>query len=281
MVRPRTTAALRATFACLLLAGAGPAAGAWYHVEVIVFRAFGATGADSERWPSNPGTPDLHRTVDLIDPSLAFADEPPAAVAPAGSVESAAGDEPVAFQRLASGEMRLGAIARQLERSGRYDVLTHAAWRQPGLAGPSARAVNLGPPPPAQPGNPAALPVAPTVQGWVRVQSRGAMLLDADLLFDNDGVPVRLAESRKVRLGELHYLDHPLYGVLVQVTAWRTEDELEAAREAPDAVPPPAPAAVMVPGRTASAPSGPPPPGPRASAPAPDLPALPAGPMPD
>lgn len=36
---------------------------------------------------------------------------------------------------------------------------------------------------------------------------------------------VRLQESRRIRLKELHYFDHPLFGIIVQVTRIEKEDE--------------------------------------------------------
>ena len=32
--------------------------------------------------------------------------------------------------------------------------------------------------------------------------------------------PVRIKEQRQVKLREIHYFDHPLFGVLVQVTPY-------------------------------------------------------------
>jgi hypothetical protein len=37
-------------------------------------------------------------------------------------------------------------------------------------------------------------------------------------------VPVRLQETRKIKLNEVHYFDHPLFGVILQVSRMGGED---------------------------------------------------------
>ncbi len=50
-----------------------------------------------------------------------------------------------------------------------------------------------------------------------KAASSGALFVDQQPAY------VRLTESRKVRLNELHYFDHPLFGALVRVTLYQPE----------------------------------------------------------
>jgi hypothetical protein len=45
---------------------------------------------------------------------------------------------------------------------------------------------------------------------------------------------VRLVESRNIKLRQVHYFDHPLFGVLLQVTPFALPNEDPAAPTGPD-----------------------------------------------
>jgi hypothetical protein len=80
------------------------------------------------------------------------------------------------------------------------------------------------------------------LEGLVQV-SRGRFLhLDVDLLLrPADGTaPVRVRLNRRMRSGELHYLDHPHVGILVQAERYRPEPEPVPAEETPAGEPKPA-----------------------------------------
>jgi hypothetical protein len=81
------------------------------------------------------------------------------------------------------------------------------------------------------------------LEGLVQV-SRGRFLhLDVDLLLrpvDGSG-PFRVRLNRRMRSGELHYLDHPRVGILVQAERYRPEPEPAPAEDAPVGEPKPTP----------------------------------------
>jgi hypothetical protein len=191
----------------------------WFDLELVVFAREGAPGGN-ELWPDDPGLPNLD-SVELHEP------------APAGR--------------------QLGNVAAQLDGSPRYRVLLHRAWRQPtgsrartpwvrltdglqantepvldGMARLSVRrylhldldlvihrdlairapAVTTGtvaiplettPQPTAVPATPTTAPATTTT--WIRQ-------------------PFRLIDSRRMRSGELHYVDHPAFGVLALATPY-------------------------------------------------------------
>ena len=84
---------------------------------------------------------------------------------------------------ISASDLRLGGVARRLGATG-YRPLLHAAWRQPGglFLETDATVAGLGPPDPA--GTPAV---------------------------------VRIRETRRIRNGNLHYFDHPDFGVIASV----------------------------------------------------------------
>ena len=99
---------------------------------------------------------------------------------------------------------RLGPIAYTLRQQG-MNVLTHLAWIQrPGRRnGNSWRWLGAG-----------------RLSGLVRL-TRGRFLhLDTDLLLQDpsSAFPYRVQVNRRMRSGELHYVDHPKVGILLRAT---------------------------------------------------------------
>ncbi len=228
----------------LALAAAAPvpaqAPEPWYHVEVVVFEALEPQGIDGERFPTDPGVPDDAAAIGLIEDTTLFEDELDADEAGAGEPVPESG--PIAFARLAPDQHRLGGVVRRLSGSRGYRVLEHVAWRQPGFGGRRARAVRLGQPPlveqPPAPEAPAVAPIempAPEVapvEGIVRLRVGTGLHLALDLLFAAAEQPLRLTEQRPLRLGDLHYFDHPRFGALVQVSLYQPpQPEAEAEAE--------------------------------------------------
>jgi hypothetical protein len=81
------------------------------------------------------------------------------------------------------------------------------------------------------------------LEGLVRI-GRGRFLhIDADLLLrPSDGmVPVRVRLNRRMRSGELHYIDHPRVGILVQAERYQPEPEPAPAEDTPVGEPKPTP----------------------------------------
>ena len=77
----------------------------WYTVELLVFAEQSADGLQEEAWSASPGWPEL-----------------------TGTVEPGSGE----FDTLGGSSLELSAVARQLDRSGRYRTLLLTGWRQPG-----------------------------------------------------------------------------------------------------------------------------------------------------
>jgi len=159
-------------------------------------------------------------------------------------------EEPVfRFMPLAEEELELGDLYRRLRNADGYEPLVHVAWQQPGYEPEDARPLDLA--------RLAELPAR--LRGEARLyRSRFLHLaLDLELMsaprqglvapvtaVPSSGEGERLAalepdvyrliERRKLRSGELHYYDHPRYGVLAKVTPVEV-DEAGAAPAQPEA----------------------------------------------
>lgn len=217
----------------------------WYQVELIVFRYLEPIGLDGEQFPPAP-VGDYRGAQVLITELPELADEPPA-IAHAPVL-------PVAFQALTEDELGLKNAAAALQRNGNLAVLAHVGWRQPsygsglnqarrvlirdpaapppewallpGMDAPAGERPLPGPGPQAEPvtgtGDPRAAPAPPVWEGTAQLRVGRYLDVGLDLtLYHDDDVPLRLIDSRRMRLGELHYVDHPLFGVLLQVVPFR------------------------------------------------------------
>jgi hypothetical protein len=206
-----------------------------YEVEVIVFanRAFDPT---EERF--------RHTLDDFGDDTAVTLREPPVfndtgfprpepqapPITPQGSAPqpldplAVARAEALRVRVLRPEELKLGNEYRKLAAISAYEPLVHAGWVQPGLPEGDAEAFNL-----------MVLGVM-NPRGTVRVHLSRFLHITLDLTYQGksgatpafgarDGLDeIVLAPSyeiratRSARSGELHYFDHPAFGVLVRVT---------------------------------------------------------------
>ncbi len=158
------------------------------------------------------------------------------------------------FHLLPAAQYQLNGVVASLEGSGRYRLLIHIAWQQPALtrthslavrlAGgwPRAAAVNFG----SQSGLASQFNDGSFVDGSFRLYRGRYLHVLADLMLYrsqptmsppkeqsrtfSDAQQVsqtppplsrfRLSEHRRMRSRELHYLDHPLFGLVVQITPY-------------------------------------------------------------
>jgi hypothetical protein len=193
----------------------------WYQVEVIAFRHSSGLSTGGEQWAELSALPDFANTVDLIVELPDMDDEPTMRNDKAG--RSA---EPIAFSALEPREMHLAGVERRLRNSSSYEVLSVSAWRQPSFGVRRARRIYL-----TDVDLRNALGVAdiasgdltpPTrqIEGIVSIKVSRLLHIEIDYLYYHEGTPIRLSETRKAKLREIHYFDHPLFGVVVQVSPY-------------------------------------------------------------
>jgi hypothetical protein len=212
---------------------------AWYQIEIIVFSRTPKVGEQPEYWPEDPGRPDLEgaRQLDRI---------------------GAAGP----YARLPKSDLKLDGAYWSLRGAAGLKPLAHLAWRQP-ISSPGRT-----PPVYLASGTDTG---SPELEGILKVSVSRFLHVNLDLLLRRDtpagpsitpalaaandsgppeplyplGSPddyvYRMQAHRRMRSGELHYIDHPLMGVLLRIDRYRgdgrpqqsetTEDDAEAAPE--------------------------------------------------
>lgn len=190
----------------------------WYDVEVIVFEQQEARGRDAERWDSVAHLPAAEQVAPLLPAS----------------------DERIPFSQLPSSALRLQTVYQQLERAAQYKPLLHIGWRQQGLSRQEAPAVPIPRDWDRGHGNAdsehehAVLEEThiPPLFGYVRLYRERFLHVAVDLRYQRTTENVEqqypylegrepvfvMRQQRRMRSGELHYLDHPVLGVLVLVT---------------------------------------------------------------
>jgi hypothetical protein len=187
-----------------------------YKVELIVFSHVTAAGLNSETWPIPAMLPDLKNVENLMP-----AETPPGV-----------------YQVLPSSEFTLNRDAAELAKTKDYPVLVHLAWLQSGQATRESPRVHIvgGPGYDANgqvvaEGQPAQFWA---VDGFVRVSRPYTFQVDANLVLTvpknivhgltaklTQDVPVyqfTLIQSDHPKLKEVYYFDHPLFGMLLQIT---------------------------------------------------------------
>jgi hypothetical protein len=157
---------------------------------------------------------------------------PPFDAAPPAPIDplEAARAEALAVRPLAPEELKLGTEYRKLRAIAAYEPLAHVGWVQPGLPETQAMPIDL-----------KTLGVL-NPRGTVRVHLSRFLHITLDLTYQAqaavaasagaaDGLEeialapqYRLTTTRSARSNELHYFDHPAFGVLVRVTPVPTQD---------------------------------------------------------
>jgi hypothetical protein len=200
-VSPRSFARC-ALLLVLAFATAHASLAADYEVEVIVFRH---AGADPGRWALAAALPD-------------FAAALPDFAAARRLVPAEQAMQPVVpFTRLPSETRRLAGAAKRVSGAAAYELVAHESWRQPGAAGVAVYVADAAPRPAAA--DALAPAGSPRAEGSVLLQETPTRFrVLADFLVLAGDTPVRVQASRNLRAGELHYLDHELLGILLQVT---------------------------------------------------------------
>ena len=226
----------------------------WYQVEVVLF-AYTEPDTGGELWYENPGLPARRQTIGLIMETA----DPVSADTP-----DAPEDEDLKpYVSLHGQDYRLAGVRRVMASSREYRPLLHVAWQQPGLDARNVRAVRLDntrferkaaeqvevePELGQVRDEPEYTPPIKIFDGTVKLRKSRFLHLDVDFAYfpetleqpDLD-IPeqaarhgrlsadyVRLTESRRIKPDDLNYFDHPLFGLVVQVSKIITADELSA-----------------------------------------------------
>jgi hypothetical protein len=184
----------------------------WYQFEVLVFQRIASGAGSTEGWPADPGRPATANATRFT------------------RGEPLRGNKPVAFRMLPPEERSLSGAWSQMRRSRDYRPLYHVAWRQPMERPDRAKPVYFA----LSPSNGAQISEVnpPKLEGTLKFSIKRYLHLEADIVLHKPagaGDPqasqgdfgytprfkhYRLQERRRMRSGKLHYIDHPVLGVL-------------------------------------------------------------------
>jgi hypothetical protein len=218
-----------------------------YQVEIIVFthRDF---DPNEERFADEAGPTVLDVNDPLRDVPIVEAPEPASAPVPVPQPDAPVGlglppspfQDPLAIHILPPERLELGNEYRRLENLSAYRPLVHAAWIQPGLPDEQTKPFDLA--------SIGVLNPSGTIRVYVsrflhivldltyRDGTSAASRASADELTELHFAPrYRLVTERQARSGELHYFDHPAFGVLVKVTPVPVDPEGASAGRRPAA----------------------------------------------
>lgn len=231
----------------------------WYTVEMIIFANTYPGALQEELWPEDVGRPDTGNTVSLVS-----------------DVELALPGVPVEFQqleleRLSEAHRQLQRSSRYrvikatawrlpgLAEKTAPPILVLAGKRyledgQPAPPLPEPL-VNVNDAPIAVPGTAAILsPAQDTalyeLEGTVKISLSKFLDVNADLLYrtnvrlpDTQGVMVdefrsfRLRQFRRMKSNTVHYLDHPMFGVVIAIDRYEIPPVDELQPDTPTTVP--------------------------------------------
>ncbi len=244
----------------------------WYTVELIVF-SFLEPEIGSESWPEAPGRPSLEESIELTpsfglqeDSELgafaAFRTLPPEELTLRkewSRLKRSAGFRPLlhtawrqpGFSREESRAVHLSSdsVGSPL---GRESTSQPAARPSPPTTSPAGQSAQLT----TNESAPAGLAKEPVIDGTIRVWRERYLHVEADLRFALELEPTpysghsasltgagaraesvffRLTERRRMRSRKLHFLDHPMFGMLVEITPFELPDPPAAPQNVPPA----------------------------------------------
>ncbi len=231
------------TVICLKAVAAGaqttpPLPDEGYAVELIIYEDLRDQALGTEYWAVDPGSPSVTSAIRLPPPiSAPTQDE----ATPDVSVLSPQPPPPTtagvaSIQALTIEQLRLIEVWEALHRSKNYRPLLHKGWWQPDLGRAKTQPVYLSAAAEPPPNTPVAAAIA-LVEGRVAVYLQNYLHLSLDVIYrralpstanpgDSLHIPpkhYRLQATRRIRFDQLHYIDHPLFGVLLQIFAPETQ----------------------------------------------------------
>ena len=204
-----------------------------YDIEIAIFEDLSERYLDSEKWPRiEHAIPPQENITDQVVEELL---EPASAEYP---------DNNDVINIASNNSTMLDAHVKKLEASSRYKVLVHKSWRQTGLDAKSAIDIAIDSNKENKTGSSRIMGIAAempgstqdpddelssSISGTVKITLGRYLHIYTDLIYKKPSsrapLPVSLEDNRfseflikshrRMRSRELHYLDHPLVGMLV------------------------------------------------------------------
>ena len=171
-----------------------------YLIEVVVFENSGPDTSDHEVWNSDR---DIEIEIEK----------------PKASTKIMSDETIISHVKSDS----LNKYTSELRKSGRYNVLTHVSWLQPATRKSTAPLVPID--------------KNSILHGHLRFYSKQLLFLELELRFNRSisgntetTVPssptyyhatnYKIKQTRRIKINDIHYFDHPYFGALVKVSRW-------------------------------------------------------------
>lgn len=209
-------------------------AASWYQVEVVIFDRLNPN-LDGEQWQNDVFT--IRNNLVELQPQ---------------DTSLNSNEDLVPYMIMDRGHNRLNGVERIFRLSSQYRPLIHLSWQQPATQRRQSRYVHLQRldaervtelvetrSPDAEPEFlDEIIPLNRIVDGSIRIRSGFYLHADVDLNYfkdlpaenkilrtsdesfsgTTDRTIIKLKETRKLKLNEIHYFDHPMLGVILQVS---------------------------------------------------------------
>lgn len=217
----RIVFAIFLTLTCIPLPALGAAA-PWYQFEIIIFERIAKSAGSTELWPRDPGTPSRLNALPV---------KIGASRSPGNS----------AVKVLPKSAWRLTELEQRLKRSRNYRPHVHLAWRQRMVRPDRAQLLYIEMM--DKQNAPNRVKDYPKIEGTLKVGVKRYLHLETDLLLRRLKMgqhasrqagmaspyyqAYRLKSRRRMRSGQLHYLDHPLIGVLILASKYQQPEPAE------------------------------------------------------
>jgi len=213
-------------------AHAAPQQPTWYQVEVIVFEHITPQSLASEAWPTDLQEPNLSDAIQL---------------------QAVQNDNLQAYELLPKKDFQLNSEVRRLTNNPNYKVLTHIAWVQPVSAPRFAKPVQIKGGAIYAPDGQMVLPVPGEMgdadysgdywqlNGTITISVMKYLQIKTNLLLTEHGYKIPqqtnaqgetaslisfpMQQIRRTKSRELNYFDHPLYGMLIEITPLLTKPQ--------------------------------------------------------
>jgi hypothetical protein len=170
----------------------------WYDIEVIVFERTNPQDYAPEKWPQDPGFPELNGASEITS------------------------SETSAHRLLPRERYRLNNEYDKIAKTRNIRPLVHIAWRQ--LVPNRERGDRVHLHSFSGSGKTSTNRQATPLDGVISIGKGRFLHIDSDLVLhkNNAGTDIpefiRMKGDLRMRSNELHYLDHPMGGVLIQIT---------------------------------------------------------------
>ena len=229
----------------------------YYDVEIVIIENLSDAAKKSENWPLqvNMNIDQIEKIVPLGQPVPKLKEWLPQDV-----------DLKASYKVLQSNTFKLTEHVEKISESKTKRVILHTAWRQPGLDKHKALPIyfkrDVPAPPVIEDDSSSELNQAeslPTIlEGILRVTLARYLHLEAELslrnklpetlnsdnpfeILDNENVRNSIEKQgiihlkqkrRRIRSNELHYMDHPVLGILIHITPYeKPEDIVNSAKK--------------------------------------------------